>query len=278
MVRTPFDVIKERLAKTLPGAPLSLLPKKWEKIGDVLIIKLPDSLRNYEIEVAEVYASVLKCKSVLEDVAGIDGEYRIPKFRLIYGDKDTETVHTENGVRYKLDPAKIMFSSGNKDERMRMATVSNEKEVVVDMFAGIGYFSLPIAVYSRPKKIYAIEKNSFAYHYLVENISLNHVTDVIEPLLGDNRDVTPEGIADRVIMGYIKNTYEFLPVAIKALKSSGTIHYHETCPNELLPQRPINKITKIAERYGKRADIERIKRVKSYAPGVSHVVIDVRIE
>ena len=129
--------------------------------------------------------------------------YREPNVKIIYGNKKTETIHIENGIRYKLDPQKVMFSSGNMDERIRMAKISNPKETVVDLFAGIGYFTLPMAVYSKPKKIFACEINPVAYDYLCKNIVQNDVTSIVEPLLGDNKTTAPKNVADRIIMGYI---------------------------------------------------------------------------
>ncbi len=83
-------------------------------------------------------------------------------------------------------------------------TISNPHETVVDLFAGIGYFTLPMAVYSKPKKMFACEINPIAYQYLCANVVLNHVTNIVEPLLGDNRKIAPKDCADRVILGYLK--------------------------------------------------------------------------
>ena len=157
MVQNPFDEIKNNILKKISSEFIDKIPKKWEKIGNVLILKLPDELDNYKKEISIIYAKILKCKSVLNDFGGIDGIYRTPKVELIFGSENTETTHIENGIKYKLDPRKIMFSSGNMDERIRMSNISNPNEVIVDLFAGIGYFSLPIAVYSKPKKIFACE-------------------------------------------------------------------------------------------------------------------------
>lgn len=278
MTQTPFDKIKEKLSKDIPSDLLDDIPNKWEKIGDVTVVKLSDSLENYREIIGKTYAEVLGCKTVLNDVGGISGELREPKVEIIYGSKKTETIHKENFVRYKLDPQKIMFSSGNMDERIRMANISNKDETVVDLFAGIGYFTLPIAVHSKPKKIFACEKNKIAFDYLNQNITLNNVTSMVEPLFGDNRKIAPENIANRVIMGYIGGTENFLPIAIKSLKDGkGIIHFHEKYSEKLIPDKPMKSIQKIADEFDRKVELKQYKQVKSYAPGISHFVFDLKI-
>lgn len=278
MIETPFDQIKKILSKEIPSELLSKIPDKWEKIGDVVIIRLPKELIKFEENIGKIYADVLKCKTTLRDVSGISGIYREPNVKIIYGNKKTETVHIENGVRYKLDPQKIMFSSGNMDERIRMARVTNSKETIVDLFAGIGYFTLPMAVYSKPKKIFACEINPIAYEYLCKNIVLNNATSIVEPVLGDNRKTAPKNVADRVVMGYIDDTHKFLPVAIECLKNkTGIIHYHEVCPEELFPDRPFKNIKKESKKYKRETELLAYKYIKSYAPGVGHYVLDMKI-
>lgn len=271
-LRDPIDDVRE--AAAIPDSLKPLLPDKWERFGDVGVVKLDPGLDRYEHEVAEAYASVLGLKAVLKDVVGISGQFRTPSTKLLLG-SDTVTTHVENGIKYRFDAAKIMFSSGNMEERIRMAGMACDGEVVVDMFAGIGYFTLPLAVYQKPRKVVACEINPVAQRYLVENAKLNHVEKRIDVFAGDNRDLPGTDFADRVIMGYVKTTHEFLPVALRLLRDGGVIHYHETCPNELLPLRPIQRIVDCL--HGGRAEILRSKVVKSYAPGVSHVVVDVRV-
>lgn len=252
------------------------LPKKWEKFGDILIFKLPKELNDFEREIGEAYAKILRVKTVAKETAPICGKFRIPNIKVIYGN-GTETIHKENGIKFKFDAKKIMFSSGNIDERKRMAYISNKNEVIVDMFAGIGYFSIPLAYYSKPKKIYAIEINKTAYFYLCENIKLNNVSNIVSPIFGDNRKVAPKNIADRVIMGYLKNSHKFLSNAIEILNEEGIIHYHGLCPNELFPKKTQQIIKNEANKCKKNAKIINIKKIKSFAPGISHVVVDVEI-
>lgn len=272
-ILTPFEIICER-AK-IPEPEKALLPRRWELVGDVLILKIPDKLEKYEHEIAEIYADVLRAKAVVKDL-GIAGELRVPKAKLILGE-GTETTHKENGIKYRLDVSKVMFSSGNIDERIRMGRLSCDGDVVVDMFAGIGYFTLPVAVHSKPKMVFAYEKNPTAFKYLKENILLNKVDGVVKPILDDNLNAM-EGIADRVIMGYIGNTRRFLPKGFRILKGKGTIHYHETCPNELLPDAPFKNVNEVAGKLGRRVKLLNFRVIKSYAPGVSHLVLDVGVE
>lgn len=270
--RDPIELVRD--AADIPDRLLPLLPSKWERLGDIAVLRLDDALNAYEGEVARAYAEALGLKAVLREVGAIEGEFRRPATRIIFG-RDTVTTHLENGIRYRLDVAEIMFSSGNEEERIRMAELRCDDETVVDMFAGIGYFSLPLAVYQTPRRVIACELNPRAHSFLVENIALNGVEGRVEPFLGDNRTLEGESFADRVIMGYVKTTHEFLPAAMRFLKDGGVVHYHETCPNELIGERPVQRLREAA--LERKVDVLRFKEIKSYAPGVSHVVIDARV-
>lgn len=270
--KDPIEVVRD--TAPIPEELKPLLPEKWEQLGDVLLLRLPRELNPFERDIGEAYARALSAKTVLRDIGGITGQYRTPVMRFAWGD-DPVALHRENGVLFRLDASKIMFSSGNVDERLRMADTPCDGETIVDMFAGIGYFSLPLAVHQTPKRIVACEINETAFSYLVENIELNKVGQKVEAILGDNRDLPGEGFADRVIMGYVKTTHEFLPTAIRLVKDGGMLHYHETCPNVLLPDRPVQRLRDSARNC--RVEVLGFREIKSYAPGVSHVVVDARI-
>ncbi|MCK5458656.1 MAG: class I SAM-dependent methyltransferase family protein [Thermoplasmatales archaeon] len=278
MIETPLEKIKKSLSNNITLELTNLLPEKWEKIGDVLIIKLNEKLNSHREEIGKTYAEVLHCKTVLNDVGGISGIYREPNVEILYGSENTEVVHKENGVRYKLDVAKIMFSSGNMDERLRMANISNKNETVVDLFAGIGYFTLPMAVYSKPRKIFSCEINPVAYKYLCKNIVLNHVTSIVNPLFGDNRIIAPKNVAERVVMGYFEDTEKFLPTAFDCLKNcTGIIHFHNVCSDELFPEKPLKIVEKTADKYKRNVEFLTYRVIKSYSPGVSHIVLDIQV-
>lgn len=270
--RPPYDLVLDEAR--IPDHVRSLLPRRWEMLGDVLVLRLPEEVRDHFPEVARAYATVLGARTVLRERAHIDGIFRTPDMEFLLGD-DAVTVHLENGILYKFDASRLMFSSGNIDEKLRMAALDCRGETVVDMFAGIGYFTLPLAMHARASKVIACEINPLAFRYLNENVELNHLEKVVEPVLGDNRDLPGEGIADRVVMGYVRTTGEHLKDAFRLVRRGGTIHYQDTFPLEIFPERAMENLRAAAGDRG--FEVELMREVKSYSPGVSHMVLDVRV-
>ena len=245
---------------------------KYKKIGKILILD-----KQYCLDNNLDYESLLKQYNVdtIIKVNSISGQMRQPDIEILAGE-NTETTHKENGCLFKLDLSEVMWSKGNNNERLRISKLVKKGEIVTDMFAGIGYFTIPIAVHSKAKKIHAIEINPNSYKYLLENIKLNKINeDRIKPILGDSNIEAPKYKADRIIMGYVKTTHHFLKSAIKGLNENGIIHYNETVPEKLLETRPIENIKKAAG--NREVELINIQKVKKYSPGVWHAVIDAKI-
>ncbi|MGV8089489.1 MAG: class I SAM-dependent methyltransferase, partial [Methanothrix sp.] len=272
--RAPY--LAEAMSDQLLPEEMELLPRGWLILGDVIVVKIHQRLDSHQDHIAQALLNFYpRCRTVLRDY-GIEGPFREPVREIIAGTR-TETVHRENGVTFHLDARKVMFSAGNLNERMRMGNLGRG-EYIVDMFAGIGYFSLPMAVHSQPRKVLAIELNPNAYHYLCQNIKKNGVENIVEPVLGDCAKVTPVGVADRVVMGMVQVTDRYLLKGIGALRSGGVLHYHQTMPSWMYPKKAVCDIEEAARTLGRRSEVLRCIRVKKYSPGVVHSVVDARIE
>ena len=251
-------------------------PSSWAVIGSVVLVDVGDAPRP-----EEVGAALLQVHGEADTVlarGSITGERREPAVEVIAGTGDTETVHREHGTAYALDLAEVMFSPGNQAERALMGETVDAAERVLDMFAGIGYFTLPMA--RAGAEVTAVERNPDAFRYLIENVQLNEVGDRVHPYRADCRDVAPEladDPADRIVMGYYE-AHDYLDAALPALAPGGILHVHEATPNELVFDRPIERIEAAAAEAGRAVEIVDTRRVKGYSEGVAHVVVDARIE
>ncbi|WP_435155688.1 class I SAM-dependent methyltransferase [Haladaptatus sp. DFWS20] len=252
---------------------LDRAPKSWAVIGSVVLVQFGDCSRKEEVGKA-----LLDLHGEADTVLareGISGEHREPEMTVVAGSGDTETIHTEHGTKYALDLREVMFAPGNQQERARMGAVIEPDERVLDMFAGIGYFTLPMA--RAGAHVTAVERNPTAFQFLLENAVLNGVTDRIDAYRADCRNVEMDEPVERVVMGYYE-THEYLDSALTALESGGIVHMHETTPENRLWDRPIERLREAAKNHERAVEMLDTRRVKSHSEGVWHVVVDARIE
>lgn len=254
------------------------MPPGYHRMGRVLLLRLPADLRRYGRTIGTAWQDALGVETVLAQSGPIEGEMRRPRVELLAG-TDTVTEVIEHGVRYRFDAASVMFATGNRTERQRIASLVVPGEVVVDLFAGIGYFVLPIARYARPQKLWAVEKNPVAYRYLLENLRLNAVASDVEALLGDNRSVPlPENAADRVILGYLPDSRPWIGRALELAQDRGAwfhIHLvHDVRPGPAMAARAVERV--VRSEHGELLEPALAREVKPYGPGRSHVVVDLR--
>ena len=186
----PFkDQLQEKLKKQIPQDVLEKIPAGFQRIGQIIILNLDNTLQTYKKEIAQATLELFPTiKTVCNKTGGIVGQFREPQIEWLAGDKNTTVIHTESNCRYTFDVTKIMFAKGNLSERVRVPQQVKKGEIILDMFAGIGYFSIPLGKLSPAKKIYAVELNPNSVHFLQENIKLNKLSSV-EPIHADNREV-----------------------------------------------------------------------------------------
>ena len=271
----PFEEIASKIDSELHHN----LPRKWKKVGDIVILDL-SKIENEKENIAKIYAQVLNVKTIIQKNK-ISGELRKPEdTELLYG-KETVTEISEYGIKYKLDLAEIMWSPGNTGWRSALSGPEKVSEfyafdkpkTIIDYFAGIGYFSIQMAKGYPEAEIIAIDKNPKSIEYLTLNAKNNSVN--IKIINDDCRNI--ELKADVIHLGYIGNTIDFLEHAHNCLNDNGTVIFHEAYRNSWLGFKSRSEWGTIPEKFAKLMDennftVQKFERVKFYGPSTSHII------
>jgi len=296
-VRYKCRSIEEALIDELPKNILELVPKSYDIIGKIAIVEFDQlntitdkNVLSYKKKVAKALVSVNKSvETVYEKKSEVKGRYRLKELKIIYGDDNPETIHKENGCLFKLDVKKTYFTPRLVFERKRVSSSSFKKqETVVDMFTGIGPFSIQIAK-NNDAKIYAFDVNPSAYKYLLENIENNkmkgeviaHNMDVKKLLNHDNKlGNYLKNKIDRIIMNLPEQSINFLDIACFLMKKpSGILHFYQFCEKPNPIKKGIENLN--TNLKGSGWHIEEIlnsKVVKPFSPKSDLIVIDSKIK
>ena len=83
----------------------------------------------------------------------------------------------EAGVAYGFDATHTMFARGNGSERMRFGALDARGETVVDLYAGVGYFALPLLCRAGVAFAHCCEGAPAAVAALRRNLAANGVAE-----------------------------------------------------------------------------------------------------
>jgi tRNA G37 N-methylase Trm5 len=162
----------------------------------------------------------------------------------------TEVV--ENGISFGFDITRVMFCSGNCTERIRMGKETVAGETIVDLYCGVGYYTIPFLLHGKAAHVHACEWNPNSILALRENLRKAGLTDRCTIYEGDNRLTAPAlaGLADRVCLGLLPSSTGGWPLAAAALKPTGGVLYvHENVRDVEIDQWVIDTCAKFEELF-----------------------------
>ena len=292
-----YRSLQEALKCKIPEIYLGSIPQSYDIIGDIAIVEFDASSLTNSVEhnaykkiIANAIIDVNKnVKSVFEKKSEIKGTYRLRELSFLVGENKSETIYRENDCQFKLDVKKTYFSPRLVFERRRISTLNmNENEVIVDMFSGVGPFSIQIANQNNVI-IYAFDINPRAYRYLKENIELNKLEGKVFPYNINIKDLTDprsqigkilHNKTDRVIMNLPEKALEFIDTACYLMKKSGgNLHFYDFSekpkPIEKAKERIKTELAKLNWNIEKTLNS---KIVKSYSPKEDLIVLDIWIQ
>lgn len=276
--------LKERLKNTLPPDALSKVYSSFDIVGDIAIIKAPSNSSDAQAIAEQIMATHKNVKTVLSQTSPVKGSHRTRELTLLTGEDKTVTQHREAGCTFAVDVKRCYFSPRLNHERLRIASQVVPGEKVINMFAGVGCFSVLIAKTSPRTEVYSIDINPTAYQFMIENVGRNRLFGSVHPLLGDSKEIIEaklQGVADRVLMPLPEKALEYLPVAVSALKTSGGwIHYYdfqhaaaEADPLEQTEQKVAAELRRLGVNY--MFACSRV--IRSIGPNWYQTVLDIQV-
>ena len=257
----------------------------YDVVGDIAIIKVPNGNIENAAKAAQAIMTLYRSvKSVFVQASRIQGDFRVRQLKLLAGENKTTTIHRESGCCFKVDVEKCYFSPRLSYEHRRIAGLVLSGEVVVNMFAGIGCFSILIAKKVNDAKVYSIDVNPTAYDYMQENIRVNRVYNKVFPLLGDSKEIINaqlQGVADRVLMPLPEKALEYLPYALLALKpSGGWLHYYDfqhAAKDENPLEKTNQKVTQRLDGLDVNYDVALSRIIRNTGPNWYQTVLDIHV-
>ncbi len=222
-------MLKQAMASILTAEETKELFGAFDQIGNIIILRIPDSLISKKKLIGQVLLEKVKtARSVFYQSSPVEGDYRIRHLELLAGEDKTETEYKEHGCRFKVDVEKTFFSPRLSTERLRIAELVKEGEIIINMFGGIGMFSI-IAAKKKKCHVFNIDINPYAAKLCSENILLNKLKGTVDSLEGDASEIIENRLSnkgDRILMLLPERSDEFLDVAVNGLKEHGILHYY----------------------------------------------------
>jgi len=257
----------------------------FDIIGDIAIIRAsgasPVDPKGAAEEVMSVHRNV---KTVLLQDSPVAGELRLRSLTHVAGENKTRTVHRESGCLFAVDVAETYFSPRLSHERIRIARLVAPSETVVNMFAGVGCFSIIIAKHSGAAKVFSIDLNPAAVQFMQENVRLNRVYGRVAPLLGDAKEIINrklQRVADRVLMPLPEKALEYLPAAVSTLKpSGGWMHlyiFEHAAKTENPAEKAKLKVEDALEASGVAFEVPFVRVVRSTGPKWYQLAADIHV-
>ncbi|MBS3927017.1 MAG: class I SAM-dependent methyltransferase family protein [Nitrosarchaeum sp.] len=273
-------MLKKALESILSEQESQELISSFDQIGDIIIVRIPDSLLSKKKVIGETLLKQVKiAKSVFYQASAVEGDFRTRNLEILAGDDKTETEYKEFGCKFTVDVENAFFSPRLSTERERISNLVQNGETVVNMFAGVGMFSVMIAK-KKNCTVYSIDINPIASKLCEKNIKSNKLVGNIISINGDALQVIQEQLqnkSDRTLMLLPERSDEFLESAINATKNGGIIHYYSHIHADRksdagkLSEEHYLQITPV------KSEILGSKIVRAVGPRYYQTVVDVKI-
>lgn len=215
---------------------------RFDILGDIAVINRA-SEKGEVADARKIIETNKRIKVVLCKSGSVSGEFRLPSYKNILGEDRTTTIHHENGCCFYVDLASVHFSPRLVKERALIANDVRNHEIIINMFGGLGSFSIEIAKLKTNVKIFNVDINPDSIRLCLKNIILNRQRGKIIAVLADAKEFTQNVFqkkVNRILLPLPIISKQYLNLAISKLNEGGIIHYYDFI-YALKKENPIEK-------------------------------------
>lgn len=274
--------VLEALGQIFQGEELKRALTGVDMIGDLAVIKIPQGWEDRKYEIGEILLTRLNnINGVFRQTTPTSRGEKVRGIEWLAGKKGTVTTYREHGCTFRVDIATVYFSPRLSYERLRVARLAKKGEVVVNMFAGIGTFSIVMAKIAGSHRVYSIDKNPESFNYMLENVARNGMNGTVIPIIGDAKEAVADlvGLADRVLMPLPELAYEYLPYGLSCIKTRGWIHIYIHQPADTRSLAVKDSVVETRRRIEGKERVYNIsgRVVRSVGRRLYQVVVDAQV-
>ncbi|HTW40480.1 MAG TPA: methyltransferase domain-containing protein [Thermoplasmata archaeon] len=212
----------------LPSEERARLPRSFDVVGDIVVIRIPDEMEGRADQIGEALLSFVPGARLVGADRGVRGPERARSLHRIAGSGPWTTRHRENGIELDVDLARAYFSPRLAREHARVAEEVRAGDRVYDLCCGVGPFSLTIARDGRARGVVAVDANPVAIALLRSAYARQGFSTPVHAQEGRVEEFAPSAApADRIILNLPHQGIKYLPSVARALAPRGRLYYYE---------------------------------------------------
>uniref|UniRef100_A0ABD2XES9 tRNA (guanine(37)-N1)-methyltransferase n=1 Tax=Trichogramma kaykai TaxID=54128 RepID=A0ABD2XES9_9HYME len=174
------------------------VPTSYSIIGHIVHLNLRDEQLPYKNVIGQVLLDKIpSAKTVVNKLNEIDNTYRYFAMEILVGEPNTVVRVKESNCTFEFDFSKVYWNPRLATEHEAIVKLLKAGDVLYDVFAGVGPFSIPAA--RKKVCVLANDLNPESYKWLVNNAKLNKVTKNLTAFNKDGREFLMNDVKKNIL-------------------------------------------------------------------------------
>jgi tRNA (guanine37-N1)-methyltransferase len=211
-----------------PTGERDLLPRSFDVVGDVVLVRLPPELGARAPEIGDALLRFVPRARVVGWDHGVHGPERRRRIERLAGAGDWSTVHRENRLELCVDLERAYFSPRLAGEHARVASEVRDGDRVYDLCCGVGPFSVHIARDGRAREVVAVDANPAAIALLRQTLSRYPFAARVAPIEARIEEFLPgRPPFERAVLNLPHEGIKYAPSVARLVVPGGRLYYYE---------------------------------------------------